>query len=239
MSHLSPPHASVVKSPCLPALVCPVSGTARRLLAGVGTAIAGLSLLAGISACASPPANERETGSGGQLVRYSSRQVSVDLTDAQRETLRQLRDHVLAETQQARILEAISRTLAKEGYAPVSVDTEMGVVEAERNTVLVPKWRQIARGVLKSRIGGLPAKPDHERMAVIVAVRSTQGEQGKQGKLGERGERVQHVEQGSLVRVRFDRTVWDSNGDARTETVLEKDVYDGFFSALDLAVRAN
>lgn len=220
-------------------------------MAGVGSVIAGLSLLAGISACASPPANERETGSGGQLVRYSSRQVSVDLTDAQRETLRQLRDHVFAETQQARILEAISRTLTKEGYAPVSVDTETGVVEAERNTVLVPKWRQIARGVLKSRIGALPAKPDHERMAVIVAVRSAQGEPGKpgdrgdrgkpgdRGDRGERGDRVQQVERGSLVRVRFDRTVWDSNGDARTETVLEKDVYDGFFSALDLAVRAN
>ncbi|WP_237172103.1 hypothetical protein [Pandoraea norimbergensis] len=208
----------------------------------MGSVIAGLSLLAGISACASPPANERETGSGGQLVRYSSRQVSVDLTDAQRETLRQLRDHVFAETQQARILEAISRTLTKEGYAPVSVDTETGVVEAERNTVLVPKWRQIARGVLKSRIGALPAKPDHERMAVIVAVRSAQGEPGKpgdRGDRGERGDRVQQVERGSLVRVRFDRTVWDSNGDARTETVLEKDVYDGFFSALDLAVRAN
>lgn len=224
MSHLSLPHVPAVKLSRVSAVVCPVSGSPRRALADVGAAIAGLSLLVGISACASPPANERETGSGGQLVRYSSRQVSVDLTDAQRETLRQLRDHVLAESQQARILEAIARTLTKEGYAPVSVDAEMGVVEAERNTVLVPKWRQIARGVLKSRIGGLPAKPDHERLAVIVAVRAAQGSPSKQG---------------SLVRVRFDRTVWDSNGDARTETVLEKDVYEGFFNALDLAVRAN
>lgn len=154
-------------------------------------------------------------------MRYSSRQVSVDLTDEQRETLRQLRDRRYAGTQQARVLDAISKTLTQQGYAPVSVDADTGMVEAERNTVLVPKWRQIARGILKSRIGGLPAKPDHERMAAIIAVRTVDGRQD------------------FLVRVRFDRTVWDSNGDARTETVLQKDVYDGFFSALDVAVRAN
>ncbi|MGC7402463.1 hypothetical protein ACPWR0_01350 [Pandoraea pneumonica] len=183
--------------------------------------VLGAALLMGLAACSTPPANERETGSGGELVRYSSRQVSVDLTDEQRETLRQLRDRRYAGTQQARVLDAISKTLTQQGYAPVSVDAETGVVEAERNAVLVPKWRQIARGILKSRIGALPAKPDHERMAAIIAVRTVDGRPDL------------------LVRARFDRTVWDSNGDARTETVLQKDVYDGFFGALDVAVRAN
>jgi len=186
--------------------------------------VVGVGLLVGLAACASPPANERETGSGGDLVRYSSRQVSVDLTDEQRETLRQLRDrHFVgnAGTQQARILDAISKTLAQQGYAPISVDADTGVVEAERNTVLVPKWRQIARGILKARIGGLPGRPDHERMAAIITVRTVDGKQEL------------------LVRVRFDRTVWDSNGDARTETVIQKDVYEGFFGALEVAVRAN
>ncbi|WP_246174423.1 hypothetical protein [Pandoraea bronchicola] len=181
--------------------------------------IAALGVVMALGACAGPPANERETGSAGQLFRYSSRQVSVDLTDAQRETLRSLRDRRFAESTSAQMLDAIAATLSKQGFAPVTVDRDTEVVEAERHTVLVPKWREILRGALKSRIGGLPAKPDHERLAAIVAVRPA-------GEV-----------RGLLVRVRFDRTVWDSNGDARTETVLERDVYDGFFAGIDTSLK--
>ncbi|WP_231586124.1 hypothetical protein [Pandoraea apista] len=177
--------------------------------------MATVSVSMALGACAATPSNERETGSAGQLFRYSSRQVSVDLTDAQRETLRSLRDRRFPGSTSMQMLDAIAATLAKQGFAPVTVDRDTEMVEAERHTVLVPKWREILRGALKSRVGALPGKPDHERLAAIVAVRAS-------------GEGA-----GLLVRVRFDRTVWDSNGDARTETVLERDVYEGFFAGVD------
>jgi hypothetical protein len=176
----------------------------------------GMAVLGG---CTTPPANEHETGSGGTLVRYSSRQVSVDLTDAQREALAQLRDHVYTGAPQGPVVDAVAAALSTQGYTPLSVDHDTGIVEAERNVVLVPKWREVVRGVLKSKLGALPAKPDHERMAVIAAVRAVDGTNG------------------TLVRVRFDRTVWDSNGDSRTETVVQRDLYEGFFAGVDQSMR--
>ncbi|MFK0376584.1 hypothetical protein [Pandoraea sp. NPDC090278] len=181
-----------------------------------------LSAAVALSACASKPPNERETGSGGDFIRYSSRQVSVDLTDKQRETLRSLRDHRFVAPTAGKMLDAVAAALKQQGFDPVSVDREMAVVEADRHAVLVPQWRQILRGVLKSKIGGLPAKPDHERMAAIIAVRAAEGGGGAGG---------------WWVRVRFDRTVWDSNGDARTETVLTRETYDGFFVDVDKSLR--
>jgi hypothetical protein len=179
-----------------------------------------------LCACASaPPPNERKTGSGGHMLRYSSSQVSVDLTDAQRETLKQLRDRVYAQTPQGRALDAVAAALKQQGFAPVTVDPDTGIVEAERNRVLVPKWQAILRGVLRARIGGLLAKPDHERVAAIVAVRPA-----------EIAATSRRPAAGSLVRVRFDRTVWDSNGDARTETVLQREFYGDFFAVVDKAV---
>lgn len=180
-----------------------------------------LSAAIALSACASKSPNERETGSGGDFIRYSSRQVSVDLTDRQRETLRSLRDHRFIAPTAAKMLDAVAAALKQQGFDPVSIDREMAVVEADRHAVLVPQWRQILRGVLKSKIGGLPAKPDHERMAAIIAVRTVDGGGGD----------------GWLVRVRFDRTVWDSNGDARTETVLKRETYDGFFADVEKSLK--
>ncbi|VVE62913.1 hypothetical protein PAN31117_01072 [Pandoraea anapnoica] len=180
-----------------------------------------LSAALALSACASKPPNERETGSGGDFIRYSSRQISVDLTEKQREMLRSLRDHWFVAPTAGKVLDAVAATLKQQGFDPVSVDREMAVVEADRHSVLVPQWRQILRGVLKSKIGGLPAKPDHERMAAIIAVRAGNGDGGG----------------GWLVRVRFDRTVWDSNGDARTETVLMRETYDDFFADVEKSLK--
>jgi hypothetical protein len=109
-------------------------------------------------------------------------------------------------------LAAVAAALTGLGFAPVSVDRDTGLVEAGRSEVLIPKARQLLRGILKTRIGMLPAKPDHERMAAIATVRAR--EDGR----------------GVLVRVRFDRTVWDSNGDSRTKAVLDREIYEGFFA---------
>ncbi|WP_244191242.1 hypothetical protein [Ralstonia insidiosa] len=176
-------------------------------------ALAGIILI--LVACSGPPPNERETGSGGTLVRYSSRQVSVDLTDAEQQSLRAMRDRTYANIAPDRALSAVAKALTELGYAPVSVDNETGLVEAGLSDTLVPKWRQLLRGALKNYTGMFPAKPDHERVSAVIAVKAGTGSQS------------------TLVRARFDSTVWDSNGDARTKTVLKREVYDGFFAGVD------
>ena len=115
----------------------------------------------------------------------------------------------------SRVLTAVAKALTDLGYAPVSVDSETGLVEAGLSDTLVPKWRQLLRGALKNYTGMFPAKPDHERVSAVIAVRADAGNQA------------------TLVRARFDSTVWDSNGDARTKTVLQRNVYDGFFASVD------
>ena len=90
-----------------------------------------------------------------------------------------------------------------------------GVGDARQQAVLVHGLRQLLRGALKNYTGMFPAKPDHERVSAFIAVKAGSGSQA------------------TLVRARFDSTVWDSNGDARTKTVLQREIYDGFFASVD------
>ncbi|MGU7783616.1 hypothetical protein [Burkholderia sp. PU8-34] len=193
------------------------SARGRRALA-----LAGACFIAALAGCAGKPAaNERQIGSGGSLVRYSSSQTEVDLTDAEQQALRMLSDRRYAGATQARALDAVAQVLRAQGYAPVTVDRDTGLVEAGRSDTLMPTWRQVLRGAVKARIGWVPAKPDHERVAAIVAVRTTRGTGGTDD---------------AMVRVRFDRTVWDSNGDSRSKTVVEPAFYQTFFAAVDKAM---
>ncbi|RQZ90537.1 hypothetical protein DF053_06560 [Burkholderia cepacia] len=196
-----------------PAAVPPVRGRGALALACAG-------LFAALTGCATKADNERQIGNGGSLVRYSSSQTEVDLTDAEQQTLRMLSDRRYADATQARALDAVAGALRAQGYAPVTVDRDSGLVEAGRSDTLIPKWRQLLRGALKARIGMLPTKPDHERVAAIVTVRAG---------------RDAHV---AIVRARFDRTVWDSAGDSRTKTVMEPEYYQAFFSEVDKAMCA-
>ncbi len=194
------------------AVVVPVHGRGALALACAG-------LLAMLTGCAAKPANERQIGSGGSLVRYSSSQTEVDLTDTEQQTLRMLTGRRYAGISQAHALDAAAGVLRAQGYAPVTVDRDAGLIEGGRSDTLAPKWRQLLRGALKARIGGLPAKPDHERVAAIVTVRLTSA-------------------RATVVRARFDRTVWDSNGDSRTKTVIEPEYYQTFFGEMDKAMCA-
>lgn len=171
-----------------------------------------------LGACKAPDPNERVTGSGGTTVKYSSRQVSVDLTDSERTALAAMRDRSFPGATREKVLTAVAAALKSGGYAPVTVDTDTALVEAGRSEVLVPKWREVLRGVLKTRIGMLPAKPDHQYTAALVSVRAAEGGRGV------------------VVRARFDNTVWDSNGDARTKTVLAREDYDAFFGKVGEAL---
>ncbi|MCA8066144.1 hypothetical protein LGM89_29695 [Burkholderia sp. AU31624] len=192
------------------AAVPPARGRGALALACAGL----LALLAG---CASKPENERQIGSGGSLVRYSSSQTEVDLSESEQQTLRMMTDRRYAGATQGRALDAVAGVLRAQGYAPVTVDRDSGLIEGGRSGTLIPKWRQLLRGALKARIGGLPAKPDHERIAAVVTVRVT-------------------ATHDAIVRARFDRTVWDSNGDSRMKTIVEPDYYQTFFSAMDKAM---
>ena len=129
-----------------------------------------------------------------------------------------MRDRTFANAAPNNVLDAVAKALADLGFAPVSADREAGLVEAGRSATLVPKWRELLRGALKSHTGMFPAKPDHERIAAIVTVRAGADKRSE------------------VVRARFDRTVWDSNGDARTKTVLQQEVYDAFFANVEKAL---
>ncbi|WP_241026124.1 hypothetical protein [Burkholderia sp. Tr-20390] len=180
-------------------------------------ALACAGLFAVLAGCAAKPENERQIGSGGSLVRYSSSQTEVDLSESEQQTLRMMTDRRYAGATQGRALDAVAGVLRAQGYAPVTVDRDSGLIEGGRSDTLIPKWRQLLRGALKARIGGLPAKPDHERIAAVVTVRVT-------------------ATHDAIVRARFDRTVWDSNGDSRMKTIVEPDFYQTFFSAMDKAM---
>ncbi|SOF00553.1 hypothetical protein SAMN05446635_8610 [Burkholderia sp. OK233] len=121
-------------------------------------------VVAMLGACTTPDPNERVTGSGGTAVKYSSRQVSVDLTDSERNALAAMRDRSFPGSTREQALTAVAAALKSSGYAPVTVETDTALVEAGRAEVLVPKWREVLRGVLKTRIGMLPAKPDHHSL---------------------------------------------------------------------------
>ncbi|WP_254606541.1 hypothetical protein [Burkholderia contaminans] len=192
------------------AAVPPMHGRGALALACAG-------LFAVLAGCAAKPENERQIGSGGSLVRYSSSQTEVDLSESEQQTLRMMTDRRYAGATQGRALDAVAGVLRAQGYAPVTVDRDSGLIEGGRSDTLIPKWRQLLRGALKARIGGLPAKPDHERVAAVVTVRVT-------------------AARDAIVRARFDRTVWDSNGDSRMKTIVEPDYYQTFFDAMDKAM---
>ncbi len=192
------------------AAVPPMHGRGALALACAG-------LFAVLAGCAAKPENERQIGSGGSLVRYSSSQTEVDLSESEQQTLRMMTDRRYAGATQGRALDAVAGVLRAQGYAPVTVDRDSGLIEGGRSDTLIPKWRQLLRGALKARIGGLPAKPDHERIAAVVTVRVT-------------------AARDAIVRARFDRTVWDSNGDSRMKTIVEPDYYQTFFGAMDKAM---
>ncbi|MFL9874530.1 hypothetical protein [Paraburkholderia megapolitana] len=167
-----------------------------------------------LGACADPNAdsNERVTGSGGKAVRYSSRQVTVDLTAEEHSTLEKVRDHTYPNATGPQALHAVVAALEADGYAPVTSEADTGIAQGGHGETLVPKWREVLRGVVKAKFGFLPAKPDHQYTTALVSVRAT-----------EHGH-------GVVVRARFDNTVYDTNGDSQTKTVIKPDAYDDFFA---------
>ncbi|PRH37593.1 hypothetical protein C6V07_02725 [Burkholderia gladioli] len=179
----------------------------------LGAALASLVL----AACANQNPNERITGTGGGMIRYSSRQVTVDLTPAERARLEKVRHHGFARATPDHAIEAVAAALKAEAYSPVTSDAESGIVEGGRSKVLIAKWHEVLRGALKQKFGALPAKPDHQYTAALVSVRAD-------------------GHGGAEVRARFENTVYDSNGDSKTWTLTDAASYDDFFKLVGAAL---
>jgi hypothetical protein len=174
----------------------------------------GIVLLAfiALAGCSHDPA-ERVTGDCTikLLGKCSSKQITVDLTDAEKATLAGLQNRPAA-APAPRAVPAAGAVLTALGFDPVSVDAANGLVQGERDRSLVSRGRQMLRAVLKSKIAALPGKPDHESTRALVTVRP--------------------AAHGSAVHVEFVTTEWDSNGDAKTHTVTDAAPYDEFYKSL-------
>lgn len=165
-------------------------------------------------ACASSDPNERTTGKGGSLIRYSSTQKYINLNEKERAGYEQLRLRAYAGDDIPAMLDKASSALKAMQFAAVSTDLAAGMVEAEKNQVLADQWRQLTRGLLKAKIP-LPARPDHSHIKAIVNIRP----QAKENRL--------------QVALKLEETIWDSNGDSKTKIILEPKMYQDFFSRLE------
>lgn len=162
--------------------------------------------------------DEQVTGSGGKLLRYSSSQVAVDLSEQERADLNRLRDQVFQQSSAA-VLAAAAAELKTLGYGTVAVDPDFHLIEGQHDQALVSKGREILRGILKSKMG-LPGKPDHKSTQALIVVKPLAADAGVK------------------VRVRFRSTTWDSNGDSRTKTDTDAAMYEEFFSGLKKALQS-
>jgi hypothetical protein len=171
-------------------------------------------LLLALGACAGHADNERVTGSGGTVLRYSSTQKTVDLTPQQREALAPLQDRYYPGMDGAAALAQAAAALQQMQFAPVRQQAAAGLVEGELDTPLVSKGREILRGVLKQRLGFLPKKPDHQSTRALVAVRTG-------------------LAAGTLVHLELEDTVWDARGDSVTATDTTAQRYQEFFDRFE------
>lgn len=180
----------------------------RALILAVALAAAGCSH--------DPKPQERVTGDGGsKLLHLSSKQVTVDLDDAQRAALTTMQDRRFATQDVPTVLTSCASALQGMDFQPVTTDREIMIVEGEQDKVVGTRWREAIRALLKARGVPLSGRPDHQSIKALVTVRTDQA--------------------GIMVRARFTLTVWDTNGDSRTETMIDQGLYDDFFSAVTAA----
>jgi len=98
-------------------------------------------------------------------------------------------------------------------FDPVRPDPGNGLVQAELNEKLVSKTHEILVGILKQSGVPLPARPDHQSTQALIVVRPGSSD-------------------GVVVHAEFKATVWDSNGDAKTRTRTDPEIYQQFFTNL-------
>ena len=157
--------------------------------------------------------NERVTGSGGQFLKYSSKQTTVDPTAEEKKALADLQNRTLPRTTSDAVVAAAVKALSALKFDPITPDPGNGLVEAELHEKLASKGREILVGLLKQKGFPMRAKPDHQSTYALVVARAASSE-------------------GVAVHVEFKVTVWDSNGDATTKTRADPEIHTQFFTGL-------
>jgi hypothetical protein len=154
------------------------------------------------------------TGSGGHHLRYSSTQVTIEPTAQEEKAFEQARDHSYPVADMDKVLSAAAAVLTKQGYGQVQVDREFHLIQARYDQTLVSHAHEVLRGVIKARGVPLPARPDHQSTEVLLIAA------------------IQPGTHAVALRTRFQRTVWDSQGDSKTTTVTDPAVYGDFYAGI-------
>jgi hypothetical protein len=180
--------------------------------AGLPRSIATLLAAMSVAGCAHN-SSDRVTGECkvALIGKCSSRQVSSDLTEAEKAALVSLQNRrVNIAVRDA--LSAAEASLKANGYEQVSVDTSGALVQGEKNRKLAERGSQIVQAVLNSKLPMLHGRPDHETTRALVTV---------------------HPDTGAVViHAEFVTTVWDSKGDAKTRMATDAQSYNTFFAHL-------
>ncbi|WP_323122781.1 hypothetical protein [Burkholderia alba] len=171
----------------------------------------------GVAACKAPDPQARVTGDAGpsHLLRLSSKQTTIDLTNAERASLVRVQQRTFASSTPAAAAAAGEVALRALEFEPVTVDAGGSLVEGERNRVVGDRAHEAIRAIFKAKGVPLSARTDHESAHALLLMRPLAGG-------------------GVSVWARFTVTQWNTNGDSTTTTVTDPAFYAGFFDRLGL-----
>ena len=116
---------------------------------------------------AKPP--ERVTGAGGSMLRYSSKQTTIELTPAERAAVDQVRVRAYPASDAAQLRDACGGLKAA-GYEQVAGDAATDIVTGERHQKLVGRSREALRGCPSQGLA-YGAKPDHQSTYAQLVIR--------------------------------------------------------------------
>ena len=104
------------------------------------------------------------------MLRYSSKQTTIELTPAERAAVDQVRVRAYPASDAAQLRDACAAAKAA-GYEQVAGDAATDIVTGERHQKLVGRSREALRGLLKSQGLAYGAKPDHQSTYAQLVIR--------------------------------------------------------------------
>ena len=113
---------------------------------------------------AKPP--ERVTGAGGSMLRYSSKQTTIELTPAERAAVDQVRVRAYPASDAAQLRGAAQAA----GYEQVAGDAATDIVTGERHQKLVGRSRESCAACSSQGLA-YGAKPDHQSTYAQLVIR--------------------------------------------------------------------
>ena len=148
------------------------------------------------------------------MLRYSSKQTTIELTPAERAAVDQVRVRLSRVRRRATARRAAALKAA--GYEQVAGDAATDIVTGERHQKLVGRSREALRGLLVAGPGlrRQAGPPEHLRPARHPPRRRP-----------------------GRVWIGLNSTIWDSNGDAKSRVVTDAAAYQDLFARLDQALK--